>query len=386
MKYYLRIIILVIIRPIIQMLHIFPIHRNRILFSAFGGKMYGCNAKYIFEYLYHSCGNKYEYIWVINDRNQIPADYKITPVKVHTLKYLYYVSTSRLVFNSHPIEPYFSKRKNQTIVNTSHGGGAYKVGGFNASFCTEAEIRYMKYMRNIRAVLTDYVISSCQRFSDIFSSEKELNIPIDKFLPIGMPRNDLFFAAESGNKFRRKICQTIGVNEHTTLILYAPTFRGNRRNISRLNSGINIHDICAAAAKRFNRDAVVLYRHHAIDNGKLPGAIDVSDYPDMQELLCAADILITDFSSSIWDFSMTHKPGFLYTPDLDEYEATTKFHTPIELWPYPYAYSNKELCANILNYRDEIAKSKIAEHHSLLGSFETGAASKQLCDLISNHL
>lgn len=54
---------------------------------------------------------------------------------------------------------------------------------------------------------------------------------------------------------------------------------------------------------------------------------DVSDYPEMQDLLCTADMLITDYSSSVWDYSFTYRPCFLFTPDLEEYKKNRLLYT-----------------------------------------------------------
>jgi CDP-glycerol glycerophosphotransferase len=79
-------------------------------------------------------------------------------------------------------------------------------------------------------------------------------------------------------------------------------------------------------------------------------AVNASKYDEMQELLCMADVLITDYSSSQWDFALTGKPGFLFTPDLDYYQHEDRgFYTPIDDWPFPYAKTNEELSNLIKN-------------------------------------
>ena len=97
-------------------------------------------------------------------------------------------------------------------------------------------------------------------------------------------------------------------------------------------------------------------------------------------------MLITDYSSAVWDFSLTGKPGFLFTPDLSIYKTDTDFDTPIELWPYPYALTIEDLCANILKYDEEESSQKIKAHHALLGSFEKGIATSEICKIIKDHM
>ena len=76
--------------------------------------------------------------------------------------------------------------------------------------------------------------------------------------------------------------------------------------------------------------------------------VNVSDYPDMQELLCVADSLITDYSSCIWDYSLLARPCYLYVPDLDEYVNKEQgLFTPIESWYGVICRNNDELCAQM---------------------------------------
>lgn len=386
MKYYIKIVIIYFMRILLHVFYIFSVKKNRIMFSSFDGCNYGCNPKYIFEYMYKKYGNYYEYVWCINDRNKIPKKYKVISCSYLKLPYLYYLLTSKVIVSNQPIVPIVSKKKEQLFINTCHGGGAYKKGGVNASFVTKPDKQCMTYMKNLRAGMTDYVISSCRAYTDIFSTEIEYNIDKSKFLPIGMPRNDLLFISGKED-LRAKVCSLFGIDGRKRIILYAPTYRGTYRNPTSVNLKMNAVLLCEAVNQRFGGTSVLLYRHHIAEKGQiLDGVVDVSNYQDMQELLYVADVFITDYSSTVWDFSLTGKPGFLFTPDLHEYEDETAFHTPIELWPYSYALTMEVLCANILKYDVTEALQKIKAHHSLLGSYEKGTATVEFCKFMENHI
>ena len=101
---------------------------------------------------------------------------------------------------------------------------------------------------------------------------------------------------------------------------------------------------------------------------------NASEYPDMQELLAAADMMITDYSSNIWDYSFLYRPCFLYTPDLDEYLEKTGFYVDIHQWPFRMAKSQEELWHLIENYDPENNRRRIEEHHRMMGCMETGEA------------
>jgi len=110
--------------------------------------------------------------------------------------------------------------------------------------------------------------------------------------------------------------------------------------------------------------------------------LDLTDYPDMQELLLAADVMINDFSSSMWDFMLTGKPCFLYALDMDEYIKNTGFNFPYNDLPYPKARNNKELDKEIRNF-DEGRYFKLCNlYYKKVGGCETGKATKLLTDKV----
>lgn len=387
MIYYFKIAVVILLRFMLRILWIFPVKRNRILFVANEGRVYGCNPQYIFEYLWSHFGNSYDYVWCLEENGKIQEEVHVICVKYLSPQYLFYLFTSGVVITNMLIEPFFIKRKGQLVISTWHGGGAYKKGDSNALFVSGSRAVYMNCVRNLRSGQTDYVISSCKAFTD--THHAVFNIEPLRFLPIGMPRNDLFFLSVQ-DSFRKKICGRLHIDPDKKIILYAPTYRGLWRNAELPDASLDVMAVCTAVCKRFGGEAAFLLRQHpnlkkmnaSYDTNK---TIDVCDYASMQELLFIADVFITDYSSALWDYSFTYRPGFLFTPDLEEYEATTSLYTPIDLWPYPYAKDMEQLCSLILNYKEEAALEKIKVHHNLLNSYENGTATESICRIIENH-
>ena len=384
MKWYLKLGIIYLLQFLLRIFYLAPTKKNRILFSADGGASYLCNPKYIFESLYNKQGRSLEYIWCIKDRSKIPQKYKVKYAEPLSFRHLYYLMTSRVVIANVGIEPFVPPRKGRIFINTWHGGGAYKKGGLSATYYSKAHMFYFKAIRNLRAKSTTYLISSNRRFSEIF--EYEFRLEPNKILPIGMPRNDVFFTSPKNlNNIRKRICNQYNISEDSFIILYAPTYRGHESHANRVDWTIDTDAIVKAAKDRFGKEIVVLYRcHFNVFNKrqKVFHAIDVSEYPDMQDLLASVDLLISDYSSLIWDYAMTTKPGFLYTPDLEEYCRVTKLHTPIEQWQYPYSLTTEELCDQIRNYDQSKGLKKINAHLDLLGCYEKGSATKEICKII----
>ena len=111
-----------------------------------------------------------------------------------------------------------------------------------------------------------------------------------------------------------------------------------------------------------------------------------TDYPDMQDLLKCADVLLTDYSSCMWDFSLMHKPCFLYARDISEYRGERDFYTPIEDWPFPLASNNDELAQVIADFDEDAYHAAVDRHHEELGSTESGTAARQCAERIAAFL
>lgn len=381
MKNYIKLIVIFSLRVILRVFYIFPIKQKRILFSASEGEAYSCSPKYVYKSLRQRYGDKFEYIWCLNNKNLIPQAERVKTVKFLSFAHIFYLMTSKVIVSNLGIEPFIPKRKNQLFINTWHGGGCYKDSGIDSAFITKSQVRVMAYMRDVRAKMTNYLVSSCSVFTTVYS--EKFNIPKECVLNIGLPRNDLFFNNVKSD-IRSTICEAFHIPPQSIIVLYAPTFRGLWRKSTHTVIDLDVAMLCEVVKKRFGKNCTILFRQHRfLGVEMIPDTIDVSSYQDMQELLCAADILITDYSSSIWDFSLMHKPGFLFTPDLEEYEKVTKFHTPIKDWQYPTAKNMNELCDNILSYDEEKAVERIDKHLKMMGSFENGSSTNRVCDIIA---
>ena len=102
----------------------------------------------------------------------------------------------------------------------------------------------------------------------------------------------------------------------------------------------------------------------------------------MQELLYATDVLISDYSSCLWDASLSYIPSFIYAADLEYYSEKRNFHTPIKEWPYPLAETEDELVKNIRGFDENKYKENVDSHHKSLGSFESGKACEKIAEYI----
>ena len=377
--------VICIVRTALKVFYIFPVKKKRILFTSFSGKQFSCNPKYIFEYLYEKYNREMECIWCISNISILPEKYRgyIKTVRRFSVAHIKLAVTSGIIIGNYGFPAWLPKRKKQIFINTWHGGGAYKKVGntkteMQFSFFIEKAVRYSSDN-------TDFFISSCRKFSEVI--HEDLYIPNNRFLNIGMPRNDIFFDRERMRVLSAMVKQKLNISVEKSLVLYAPTYRG-----SNTEGGFNVlfqNDFISRLvdlfAHKFGKDFIFLYRGHLLGgNVEAEDVMDVSLYPDMQELLCAVDVLITDYSSSMWDFSFAGKPGFLYVPDIDEYRAERGLHTDVETWPFSCARTESELLQKIDAWTPSLQVEKKKAHHNLFESYENGHASEKICQLIED--
>lgn len=365
----------IIVRFCLKVMYIFPIKKNNILFISYNGTQVSCNPKYIAEYLKSNYPNKYKLIWAVSDKEKFKDlnenGYEL--VQYNSLDYIYTILTSKVVITNVTISSHIPLRKKQYIINTWHGGGAYKRSILN-------ENKISKVVKDTYASKFNLYLSSCKRFSDMvirgtFGFEGDI-------LEVGLPRNDIFF---SSNKIiKEKIMRKYSIN-NKKILLYAPTFRDINKNVTY---EFDYERVLEALEKSFAGQWILLVRmHHFIKDRCLfdfndNRIIDVSQYPDMQELLYTSDVLITDYSSCIWDFSLMKKPCFLYTTDLNSYKKERDFYIDINKWHFPLCQNSDELVNSILNYNEKEYNNNINLHHTEWGSYENGKATKKVVEKI----
>lgn len=348
---------------------VFPIKNNRIFFSAYSGRQYSCNPKYISDWIEQNYKDEFEIIWAFNEPDAFSylKNRNIKCVKFKSIKYLYYLLTSKIVIDNVESWSILPKRTGQYVINTWHGGGAYKGVGLKRKDTSETLDKNM-LRKNERISI---YLSSSKVFSQMTLRESfQYN---GKIMECGMPRNDLLIKNDENKK--NIIKEKLGINKKTGIVIYAPTFHHDLKYKYMLDYEKTLN----ALKNRFGKEWIMLIRtHYYLQSEKIESSRvkNVSDYPDMQELLLISDVLITDYSSSIWDFSLMEKPCFLFMPDYNEYIDEREFYTPIQDWPYPASFSMEDLEDKIIKYDHEIAKKRILNHHIKLGICESGMASE----------
>lgn len=351
--------------------------KKRIVFITFDGKQYSDSPKYISDYLLE---NKPEIkqIWLVNEPSSFKKD-GIKFVKYHTIKSIFVIWTSRCIVTNNGTPTFMPYRRKQIILDTWHGGGAGKVVGLLRNQVSNYDRYFFKY----HAKKTTAFISSSEFLNDkLFRQSFGYN---GEILSIGLPRNSYLFAYTKDDV--NTIKEKLNISKNCKVVLYAPTFRISNDNLSQ--QLIDPDRVLEACKNRFKNEFVFLYRCHHMSSFHFDSSkcIDVSKYPDMQELLALCDVLISDYSSCLWDASIIHKKCIMFAPDVDEFQKNVNMYLPIDQWPYPVSTNNDELYEIITKFNELDYNKQIDNYLSIMKSFDskesTKLASKWICDKIN---
>lgn len=380
LHYYKKILMRILLFP----LRVFPVKKNRVFMHNNLSNNYSCNPKFVTEYLLTNFPGKFDIIVSVRhpEKYQWLEKRGLKVVGFNSFLYMFYVMTSKVFLTNSGGFSYIPLRKSQVVINTHHGGGAYKkIGRY-----VYGDTPMFRKDLLLSANNTDVFLSTCKKFTEVVSDS--ILVPKKLFWEIGMPRNDMLINRDE--KEYKRIREKIGVTQNEKIVLYAPTYRKSEDNYFKdsiaISYGIDCKRVCDALSRRFGGIWKFAFRFHpcVTNRNSLPegNVIDLSDYEEMQELLLVADVMINDFSSSMWDYMLTGRPSFLFAVDLEHYIATTDVETPVSEWPFPKSTNNDELEKNILNFDEDIYKNACKKHYADLGGCETGKATQLVAEYI----
>ena len=287
--------------------------RPGVFLESFGGRSAGDNPAAICEDLAaHGVGAP---LWwsVVDGTVRVPAGAR--PVVVGSPQWVEALRTSRVIVTNDHLPSWFSKREGQHLLQTWHGTPIKKLLHDAPRAVT---LRYRRLMDR-QVPQWDLLLAQSPQAGRRLQQALGYRGPVR----VGeYPRNVRLLG---GAEVRRRVRHELGIAPGQPVILYAPTWRESLRPSTGAAGCAAAHGPGPVGALDGPRlaellDAVVLMRsHHMNRAGCVPGMIDVSGYPSVEELMLAADILVSDYSSIFFDFALTGKPAVVYTPDLASY-------------------------------------------------------------------
>lgn len=354
----------------LMIFRIFKIDNNKVMVISYFGKGYGDNGKYIAESLL-KCKPDIKLYWATYDSNKGSLPKQINYCKYGSIAYLFHLATSKVWINNCRFELGIIKRKQQYYIQTWHSSLRLKV--IEKDAIDNLNKKYIKSAQN-DSKMCDLIISGSQISSDIYKNSFWYD---GEVIETGTPRCDLFFNEGFKNEYRELICKEYNVDVSKKIVLYAPTFR----DYSNFES-LDLNKLKNMIGENYT----LMLRFHPkvnINVNEDSDIINVTKYPDIQQLICACDYFITDYSGCCFDAMYANKPVILYVPDLNEYlKRERKLYFDFEQLPFLKTSSYEEVGNIIMNFDSEKYNQNINEFKGSIGLKEDGNAAARISTLI----
>lgn len=352
-----------------------PIDKRKIVFDNFSGKGYGENPKYIANELLRE-GKKTKLIWICNDiHGAFPQG--IRPVYTYSLRAFYESATAKVWVCNTRGSRLTKKRKDQIYLQTWHGSIGFKKIEKDAEL-----VLPNSYVLGAKedGQIVDGIIADGKWQELLYKRAFWLNENCE-ILKVGSPRLDVFFNKTDSIMLQNRIRKQIGIRNDTFVVLYAPTFRDGKSTAGYLSGFETLQEFFL---KKY-QSVVFLIRFH-------PNCVDlandlygfntdsirnVSHYPDVQELMLISDCLITDYSSTAYDFALLRKPVFLYISDFEDYVKDRGVYNDFYHQPFTISKTENELIDNMKNFDSMSYMQKLSDFFEKYPSFNSGNASAQ---------
>jgi len=369
------------------MYKILPIKDDVIVFSASIGRNYTGNCRYIYECMVDKgLDKKYKCVWFFNNTDVLlPGN--ATIVANARLKYLYYMAIAKTwVFDCR--QPGFLKKRDKVnYIQTWHGTPLKKLAlDMDDVFMGNGE-SIEEYKENFRknTFTWDYLISqnpfSTETFRRCFDFKKNM-------LEIGYPRNDMLIN-QNDKVSILTLKKKFGLPLDKKIILYAPTWRDDEYDKNgeyKFSPKLDFNLL----KENLKDEYVMIVKYHYL----VEDCIDWSLYKDfiyhfdddITQMYLVSDILITDYSSAMFDYSVLKRPMLFYCYDLDKYKNELRgFYFDFQKEaPGPISKTTKQLLSDIKEYKREEYVERYQNFSEKYNPWDDGRSSEHVVELIES--
>lgn len=338
------------------------VFENAVFFESFYGRNASCNPLAIDRELARRAPDVRRY-WSVVDLSVSVPDGAI-PVVDGSPEWWRARGASRLLVVNDWLRRRFSRRAGQVVLQTWHGTPLKRLALHRPGFDPRRMAAVVKESRRWNVLLAQNPYAA----RILGKAYAFLTRPI---WVEGYPRNDVLVTGDGASTR-----DALGIGADEKVVLYAPTWRDDREEIV---------DFLDPAALADELDAVVLVRGHSRTlqpgrDAEGPRVIDVTGFPDTSLLLLVADALVTDYSSVMFDFSVTGKPLFFLVPDIDHYRGELRgFYFDLAAHaPGPVVASQTELVAAMRDHDPSLFAGKYAAWREKFNSRDDGHAAERV--------
>lgn len=370
------------------MVHLLPIQKDVVILESNLGRNYLGNPRAIYEEIVRrGLDQKFKCYYILNNPKavQLPGNGK--KVKNGRLRYYYLMAVAGIWICDTRFQNYIIKRKGVTYIQTWHGTPLKKLAldmeRVDMAETTNLEEYQQEFRKN--SATWDYLISqnpfSTQTFRRAFDFHGEI-------LEIGYPRNDILFQKNSEEEIL-KLKKKFSLPVNRRIMLYAPTWRDNayyNKESYKFATKMDFEQMYRA----FQADSILLVKYHylvkeMVDWSKYEGFVREMDASvDISELYLVSDLLITDYSSVMFDYSLLHRPMFFYTYDLDNYKNQLRgfYFDLTKEAPGPIVGETEDLIHSIEDYCAKEYEQATKDFDQTYHPFDDGHAAEKIVDLL----
>lgn len=370
---------------------VLPVKNNMIVFESNVGRNYTGNPRAIYEYMVkNGLDKQYRLIWILeNTDTDIPGNVKkVRRVKV---KYFYYMAVAHIWVADCRQPMFLKKRDNQVYIQTWHGTPLKKLAldmeYIDMSGTTDIE----KYRANFKANTGtwDYLISqnhfSTETFRRCFDFHKEI-------LEVGYPRNDILFYGNN-EEYITALKKEMGLPLNKKVILYAPTWRDNQYYKKGVYKFATLMDYDRMMEELADEYVMIVKYHYLVkdpmDWSKYKGFVyQFSQEEEISRLYLVSDILITDYSSVMFDYSLLKRPMFFFAYDLENYRETLRgfYFDFLNTVPGPVVETNEALLDELKQYDGSKWQERYQAFAERYNHADDGNAAKAVCEVIGEKI
>lgn len=343
------------------------LQKNRVLFLSDSRDVLSGNFKFVYDELIRD-KDKYEISTLLKKDLKTKKSFK---EKVTLCKE---IALSKYIFldDFYPIIYALKLRRDTELIQLWHAMGAFKTVGYSRAGTKGMSLTHRNY--------TGAIVSSDAIRKDYANA---FGISIDNVHALGTPRTDIFFDKNYEKNIKKHLYEKYPVLKNKKVILFAPTFRGSGQNTAYYNfDWIDFEKLKSS----FSKDYICIIKLHPFIKNKPKYDFSLDDFyldltseREINDLLFITDVLVTDYSSVIFEYSFFEKPVVFFVPDLDQYRNSRDFYYPLDYYTYGDIALDFDSMIKCIK-SGKVDKKKIKEFKNYFCDSCNGKSSKKVVD------
>ena len=358
-----------------------PLREDRVLFASDVREEIGGNLAFVHDNMPDGMEARYDFL----------ADRRLPRGVRRSLRLFYDLTTCKYILleDYYTYISYMKVRPGQQICQLWHGAGAYKKFGYSRANGTEGIKVHRGYRKYAKAIVSAEAIRG--DYAEAFG------LPVDRVQATGVPRTDIFFDEEYVRRTREALYEKYPALRGKKVILFAPTYRGLRAEDAAYDFSRLDPDLLFDA---LGEDHVFVFKWHPATYNNLKfedkqayalekyGSffLDLSSEREINDLLLVADVLVTDYSSVIFDYYLTGKPVVFYTFDRDLYAGGRGIYYPFEEYLYGPAVEEQQALIEAIRRADLCEEKRAAFGEKFMAACDGHATEKTCAYLFADQL